>query len=158
MINSVYLRSFTKQELILNDNETRIVLLFIFGSSEKQFIESMVISDAARGFAQGLLIEAIDSSYAIGFVEAIFRSTANPTQSAVRVFKSFGKKAIKHWFKHAQMQDLRDVQIYDFVRTEVARNFKTSLRLINGIALLDMKYHKLVSYNKPSNGNLLVWG
>jgi len=56
------------------------------------------------------------------------------------------------------MQDLRDVQIYDFVRTELARNFKTSLRLINGIVLLDMKYHKLVSYNKPSNGNLLVWG
>jgi len=92
MSNSVYLRSFTKQELILNDNETRIVLLFIFGSSEKQFIESMVISDAARGFVQGLLIEAIDSSYAIGFVEAIFRSTTNPTQSAVRVFKIFGKK------------------------------------------------------------------
>lgn len=90
------LRKFKKDELILNEEETRIVLKFIFEPADHGIIESLTVNDTVREFTQGLLIEAIDASYVIGFVEAIFRSATNPTKGAIKILKSFGKKQQKN--------------------------------------------------------------
>ncbi|MBI3561650.1 MAG: hypothetical protein HY080_08050 [Gammaproteobacteria bacterium] len=47
-----------------------------------------------REFAQGLLVEAIDASYAMGFVEIIFRGAYfKPGKSATSFLKTFARKA-----------------------------------------------------------------
>lgn len=73
----VYLREFKKDELIFDEAETVIVLKFIFKNSHA-LIDRLIINDRVRGFAQGLLLEAVDASFALGFVEALFHATANP--------------------------------------------------------------------------------
>jgi len=158
MAKYMQLRRFKKEELIFSIDETKIILKFIFGSPDSNLIESMTITDPVREFAQGLLVEAIDASYAIGFVEAIFRSTANPSKGAIKILKSFGKKATKHWFKHATVHDLQNVKVYDFIRNEIARRFRTPLRILASTASLDNQPGAFLSYNKPPGGILKAWG
>jgi len=152
------LREFKKDELLLNEEETTIILKFIFESVDYEYIDKLTINDAVRGFAQGLLLEAIDASYAVGFVEAIFRSTANPTKGAVTIIKSFAKKALKHWFKHATANDLHDVKIYEFIRLELARKFRDSLRLVVASVTVTKQPSAFLAYEKPVKGGLKVWG
>lgn len=99
MSNFRHLRQFKPEELLFNEDETRIVLKFIFAPTDHELIDSLPMSDALREFAQGLLVEAIDASYAVGFVKAIQESAANPTKGAREILKSFAKKAAIHWFK-----------------------------------------------------------
>ena len=152
------LRQFNSEELILNEEETRIVLKFIFKPTDHELIDSLPMSDYLRGFAQGLLLEAIDASYAVGYVKGLFRSTANPTKGAISVLKSFGKKAARHWFKHASRRDLRDVKIYDFVRNFIAERFRFKLQDFLAQKELDKHTGASLAYKKPSQGRLKVWG
>ena len=153
MSNSIHLKQFSSDELVLNESETRTVLKFFWPqeSTAHRIENSLVVTDDVRAFAQGLLVEAIDASYAVGFVEAIFRSTANPTRGAVKVFKDFGKRATKRWFKNARANDLTNVQIYDFVRNDISRYFRVKMRdHLNGQAALDRDRPvvALLSYSK----------
>lgn len=153
-----HLRQFKQEELLFNEEETRVVLKFIFEPVDHALIESLTVNDSVRGFAQGLLIEAIDASYAIGFVEAIFRSTTNPAKGAIKILKSFGKKAKKHWFKHALVHDLQDVKVYEFVRLEIARRFRTPLRILASTASLEKQPGAFLAYEKPTCGFSKAWG
>jgi hypothetical protein len=96
------------------------------------------LSDADRAFAQGLLVEAIDASYDMGFVEIIFRSFAYkvaPSFDQLKdLIKDFLKQAAEHWFKHATRQDLQNPAIYESVRSTLARNFRSvwAIRVATG--------------------------
>jgi len=109
MSNYKKLRQFETEELLFNEKETRIVLKFIFKPIHHEFIDSLPMSDYLRGFAQGLLVEAIDASYAIGYVHGLFRSTKNPVKGALKILKNFGVKANQNWFKHASVHDLQNL-------------------------------------------------
>lgn len=50
-----------------------------------------------------------------------------PLTHAGKLIKGFGKKAAKHWFKHAKGVDLMDAEIYEAVRVEISRRFRTDL-------------------------------
>lgn len=152
------LLKFKEKELLFDEEKTRIVLKFIFEPVDHKVIESLTVNDEVRGFAQGLLIEAVDASYAVGFVEAIFRSTANPTKGAIKILKSFAKKAAKHWFEYATANDLQDVKVYEFVRLEIARRFRSPLRILAQTASLGKQPGALLAYNKPSHGLSKAWG
>ncbi len=76
------LRTFSSEELLFNEEETRIVLKFIFAPTHHKFIDSLPMSDRLREFAQALLVEAIDASYAIGYVHGLLRSVKNPVKGA----------------------------------------------------------------------------
>lgn len=152
------LRKFKKEELLFDEEETRIILKFIFEQADHGVIKSLNVNDEVRGFAQGLLVEAIDATYTVGFVGALFRSIANPTKGAIKILKSFAKKAAKHWFKHATVHDLLDVDVYEFVRLEIARRFRTHLRILASTASLEKQPGAFLAYNKPSNGPAKAWG
>lgn len=83
-----------------------------------------------RGFAQALLVEAIDMSYDMGFIEILFKNfyMKVPTdfKDIQEMVKSFCKEAVKHWFKHATGTDLENPRIYESVRSSVARNFRSA--------------------------------
>ena len=153
------LRQFTSAELLFNDEETRMVLKFIFNPVDHALIDSLPMSDSLKGFAQGLLVEAIDASYAVGYVAKIFESTANPVKGVVNILKSFGKKAAKHWFKHASVHDLQSVKIYDFVRDEIVRRFRHPLQ-INFLASnkVNGQSGAFIAYTVPAHGIIKSWG
>jgi hypothetical protein len=151
------LRKFSDNELLFDEKETRVILKFIFEPADFDFIESLTMSDSIRGFTQGLLVEAIDASYAIGFVDAIFRSTTNPTKGALAIIKEFSKKALKHWFKHATVNDLQKVKVYDFVRLHIANQFRKPLRVLVYTASKETAQGAFLVYKQPANGLPKVW-
>lgn len=58
---SVHLKKFSADELILTESETRTILQFFWPDepTASRIEESLIINDRVRGFAQGLLVEAI---------------------------------------------------------------------------------------------------
>ncbi|WDE03451.1 hypothetical protein SG34_018905 [Thalassomonas viridans] len=152
------LRQLSADELLFNEQETRIILKFIFKPADHELIDSLPMDNYLKGFAQGLLVEAINASYAVGYVEAIFRSTANPTQGAVDVLKKFGREASKLWFKHASAHDLQDVKIYDFVRDHIALAFRSTLRNFLADVELGESPGAFIVYKMPTQGHIKVWG
>lgn len=157
MSNYKQLRQFSSEELFLNEGDTRIVLKFIFKPTDHELIDSLPMSDYLRGFAQGLLVEAIDASYSVGYVRALFESTANPAKGAMSIIKKFGKKAMKLWFKHTSVHDLQNVKIYDFVRDNIARVFRTQLRDFLTGTKLDNIPGGFLAYKVPSKGFVNRW-
>lgn len=150
------LRQFKPEELLFDEAETRVVLKFIFKPTDHPLIDSLPMSDALREFAQGLLIEAIDASYAVGFVHAIWRSSANPTKGAVEILKRFAVRASLHWFEHATAHNLVDVKVYQFVLDRLAETFRDPLH--DFVATLNKRRGAFVAYQKPEHGILRAWG
>ena len=77
----IHLRKFKKEELIFNNDETVVILKFIFKKNHN-LIDNLKINDSIREFAQGLLLEAVDASYALGFVHSLFGGVFNPGAGA----------------------------------------------------------------------------
>jgi hypothetical protein len=148
------LRKFTESELLFDEAETRLILKFIF-KNKHSLIDGMQITNKVREFAQGLLVEAVDASYALGYVEALFRATANPAAGVRKILKKFAKKAIKHWFKHATADNLMDIKIYEVVRNQLAYNFGRILVLhSNGLAKKSQENAAYVAYQSTMDGSV----
>ena len=157
MNNYIHLQKFKKEELIFDVEETKIILRFIF-KSRHNLIDNLEINDRVREFAQGLLLEEIDASYAFGFVDMLFRAPMNPGASAKQILTKFGKKALKHWFKHATTKDLTQIKIYDRVRERLAENFGRILIMYsNGTAMESISNAGFVAYDNSSKSHA-VWG
>ena len=106
-------------DLVFNDDETRQILHF-FWPSQSATIGQMVIDTESRRLAQTALVAAIDGSYAMGYVEAMFRTLARPGSGIKAMGKKLAKRFVKHWWKHATQNDLNDIQIYESVRAAIA--------------------------------------
>jgi len=120
------LRHFTESEVKLSQQDAFRVLRFFW---LEPGVPPSQLTIADQGFAQALLVEGIDRSYDMGYVELIFRSFYGkiPTSfaSIADMVKSFAKVAAKHWFEHATGKDLESPKIYDNVRNQLAINFKS---------------------------------
>ena len=152
------LRQFKTEELLFNEEETRIALKFIFKPTDHALIDSLPLSDRLREFAQGLLVEAIDASYAVGFVKALREAAANPAKGAREILKSFGRKASKLWFKHATVHDLMNVKVYQFVLDALARSFRNTLPDYFAGARPNKPVGAFVAYQIPTHGILKASG
>jgi len=153
----VNLRKFKESELIFDDEETKIILKFFFTTMHSQ-ISVMQVTKRVREFAQGLLLEAVDASYSLGFIDALFGSSINPGAGAMKVIKKFAKKAFKHWFKHANEDDLLKIKIYDIVRQRIESNFGTIMQMyISGAAMINLPHTVAFDYDEPTVGSK-IWG
>ncbi len=113
------LRHFQPNELLFNDQESIAILNFFF-------LDSLVppaVTNKDREFAQALLVEAIDSSYYMSWIEKLWRFGSKPSASLKGISKELRKLAqaevrrrISKWFKHATEADLLDAKIYETVR------------------------------------------
>ncbi|MDB5373880.1 MAG: uncharacterized protein JWP04_2522, partial [Belnapia sp.] len=87
-------------------------------------------TEADVNFAQGLLVEAIDATCAMGYVEIIFDNffmkVPRDLNNLLGMLKKVAKAAAKHWWKHATDKDLADPKIYETVRVSLARNFRST--------------------------------
>jgi hypothetical protein len=124
------LQHFSGAEIKLTKEEAFRILRFFW---IEPGIDPGNLTDSDAAFAQALLVEAIDSSYAMGYVELVYENFFGkvPTSfSALKdTVKSFAKAAAKHWFKHATRKDLEDPKIYESVRRTLAYNFGSAWRI-----------------------------
>jgi hypothetical protein len=137
-----------KINLVFNESETREILAF-FWPSQMSSIQSLVITDTIREFAQGLLIVAVDASYAMGYIDVIINVMIKrkPGSSVKSLVTKLVKKNVKHWWKHATQKDLLDAKIYETVRAAIALKQKTQFYMyLDGLA-----------QNKPSNPSSFVF-
>jgi hypothetical protein len=156
---SAYLKNFQDSELIFDEQETRQILIFFF-PDDKSTIDNATINNNIRNFAQGLLVEAVDASYAMGYIEALFKSVCR-FKGPADFTKTFAKKAMRHWFEHATQQDLMRVKIYESVRSPLTRNFRSEfLMKINGIAKVKGRstYAALKPQNYAKSSHEILWG
>ncbi len=122
----MYLRDFSPDELIFDQQECFAILRFFFVDVGIQ-AASLTVRD--RSFAQALLVEAVDASYKMGYAEIIFDRFFGKTSVSLadmrKLAQSFLKHAAERWFKHATRSDLRDPKIYESVRASLARNARS---------------------------------
>jgi hypothetical protein len=127
----VGLRRFGEGEIYLSQHEAWTLLKFFWPYlrlTEKELTPSDI------NFAQGLLVEAIDASYKMGYVHIVydtFYAKVPGSLAGVKsLIKSFAKKAARHWFKHVTARtNFDDVEIYDAVRGQLAVNFKSIVEI-----------------------------
>jgi hypothetical protein len=120
------LKRFAPAEIKLTQEEAARVLKFFFPDEP---IDPGLLTDNDRNFAQGLLVEAIDASTEMGFVEVLYDKTfmKPPTDfSFIKdLAKALCKQALKDWFRHATGKDFTDPKIYESVRRTIRRNFRS---------------------------------
>lgn len=123
------LRNFTEAELIFDEQETKEILIFFF-DADQQLVESKKITSELRNLAQGLLVAAVDASYAMGWVEMAFSWSANPGAGFKKAVQKLARSAARHWFKHLKHgQSLINAKIYDSVRNQLTLNFRSYFRV-----------------------------
>ncbi|HYH14961.1 MAG TPA: hypothetical protein VD794_07070 [Flavisolibacter sp.] len=123
----MYLRKFQDHELILTNEEAQKVLAFFFGES----FSNDQLTKEDIGFAQALLIEAIETSNKISFIDDFMRKfmwQPPASYTYIRdVVKFFIKKSVSYWWKESSIKemDLEKVMIYESVRNTIAQRFRS---------------------------------
>jgi hypothetical protein len=131
----VTLRNFSEHELIFDETETKDILKFFF-QHHRQRIDAATVTTGLRNFAQGLLVEAVDATYALGYVEILLTAFYNPGSGMKKALMKAGRNATRHWFKHATDHDLHNAKIAEAVRRQLSYAFATSMQeMIDGLAL-----------------------
>jgi hypothetical protein len=120
---------FKPDEILLSDQEVLATLNFFFPSAPFKREE---INHEIRSFAQALLVEAVDRSYEMAFIEILkdvflYRPVVDFVKLKSMV-ESFLKKAAKHWFKHFT-GDIRKLKIYEAVRLKIIQNFRSTVEI-----------------------------
>ena len=147
----------SQADLLFDESETRSILRFYWPQYAAELGE-LEITDAVRLFAQQLLIVGIDSSYALGFMEQLLKMYLQP-RAGFAGLKSMGMKLarryLQHWWKHAKQEDLENPRVAEAVRSTVARNFATDVKMvIENVAYTP----RMRSFSVATSGPSDVWG
>ncbi|MGE0014073.1 MAG: hypothetical protein AB7S62_17810 [Azoarcus sp.] len=130
----VTLRPFAENELIFDETETKDILKFFFLHLRER-IDTVSMTTELRNFAQGLLVEAIDATYALGYLEILFRASYNPGSGMSKALSKIGRKGARLWFKHGTQADLLRTKISSRVRDQLAHSFASIFpMMLEGIA------------------------
>jgi hypothetical protein len=120
------LQHFRKDQFIISRQQAARVLRFMFPDQQ---VSEPQLSDEDIGFAQALLIEAVDSSREMGYVQILFEKAAYKVPTDFSFIKDLAKelckRALQNWFRHATRKDLSDPQIYEMVLNTLRRNFRS---------------------------------
>ncbi|HDY7752459.1 TPA: hypothetical protein RQL25_002539 [Vibrio vulnificus] len=128
------LRVFQESEIIFNEEEAREILIRFFPANRNEIMTASITVEL-RGFAQALLLEAIDASFSIGIVQGLWESTLNPRTPLKKIIEKLITSLGPHFFHHATTQDLRKVKIYQFVVDALTVKFqRVFILMLSGIA------------------------
>lgn len=128
-VQLVELRRFSETELIFDQQETKDILKFFF-VADRPGIDAAEITSELRNLAQGLIVEGVDATYAMSWIELTFRWVAHPSLGMRKALQKLARRAMRHWFKHLKTQSLHDAEIYERVRDQLARNFRSPFHII----------------------------
>jgi hypothetical protein len=126
------LKHFSKDEIRIRPDQAARILRFFFPD---QPVTSVTDEDVE--FAQALLVEAIDASNEMSYVQILADKTLRPVADfgfIKDLAKEFCKQAYKNWFRHATGKDLADPKIYESIRRTISRNWRSawSIRIATG--------------------------
>lgn len=120
------LKHFSPSELLLDRAEAARVIGFFWPD---QSVSAPNFTTEDRAFAQALLVEAIERSYDLSYVELLFKSfymkVPASFDSVRKMVQKFAREALKIWFKHATPADLLHPEIYESVRSTLSLRFKS---------------------------------
>jgi hypothetical protein len=129
------LQHFAPTDLRMSPEQAQRVLRFFFPD---QPIDASSLTQDDIAFAQGLLIEAVDASAEMSYVNVLYDKAFMklPTDYSFLkdVASSLCRQAARNWFHHVSGEALRNPQIYESVRVQLARNFRSVwvLRMATG--------------------------
>jgi hypothetical protein len=116
---------FKPSEIVLSNREVLATLNFFFPTAPFRLEE---LNDEIKSFAQALLVEAVDRSYEMGYVQILSDMFLyRPVVDFVKLrsmIEEFVKKAAKHWFRHS-IGDIRKLKIYESVRLTIVQKFRS---------------------------------
>jgi hypothetical protein len=153
------LRDFTDAELIFDERETKDTLKFFF-QADRQQIDALQVTNEMRSLAQGLLVEGVDATYAMGWIELTFRWVAYPGSGVKQALRKLAVRAARHWFKHLRTESLIDAKIYERVRDQLGRGFRSPFQIIiqaQSQSRGNARLAAFVNYGAP-NRNDRAWG
>jgi hypothetical protein len=120
------LQHFPAREIVLTQEEAFHVFRFFWPDCN---LHPGQLTETDREFAQALLIEAIDASERMSWIEALFRAAARPNADVRSILKKMAAHALKKWFTNLAPRDILNQDIYEAVRATLARNFRSIVRL-----------------------------
>jgi hypothetical protein len=115
---------------VLNAGEAHAILSWVFGNVS---VKPANLSEKDQCFAQAMLMEMLNKSFAMGFVEALLRAAAKIPAGPMKVITTFLKGAGKNLVTYKDKDDLKkmteDPKIYKSILETLARNFKSAWKL-----------------------------
>lgn len=105
---------FSENELYLDDMQASKVLDF-FGFSTI----GTIITMRDREFAQALLVEAIDASRSMWYIQTLYDSASKPNSSVQSIMTAFAQKSLMRWFKSKVSAKRSKVVIYESVKNTI---------------------------------------
>lgn len=121
------LRKFASSEIVLSRMEAWQVLVFFFGGNASTVPGWLTDNDCS--FAQALLIEAVDASHRMSWVQKLWSSTVNPSASVGSILRKLALKAAKDWFTSAEPTDLKKAKIYTMVKNQLTANWRSAWQI-----------------------------
>ena len=109
-----YFLHFSENEIYLDDMQASKILDF-FGFTTT----GTVITKIDREFAQALLVEAIDASRSMWYIQTLWDSASKPNSSVESIIKAFAKKSITKWYKSKGASKEAKVAIYNSVKNTI---------------------------------------
>lgn len=126
----ISLKKFSESEIYISKHDAWTILTFFWPAAQ---LTQGELTEQDINFSQGLLVEAIDASYKMGYVHLLYDSFYGKVPGSFteigKICKSFVKKAAKHWFKHLGRKKLSEAEIYVAVRNQLAANFRSVLEV-----------------------------
>jgi hypothetical protein len=117
----VALRHFSPAEVVITREQAARILRFFFPGQPPTPSE---LTNEDISYAQALLIEAVDASTEMGYVQILydkaFMKVPTDLSFIKDIAKALVKQAGKNWFRHATGKDLSDPTIYEAIRKTIS--------------------------------------
>jgi hypothetical protein len=111
------------KRVIIRNTEAHQIIGWLFSKTPSVPAHNFTKEDC--GFAQAMLVEMIDKSFAIGFIESLFRASAKLPSGPKKVIIAFLKGAGKNLVKYKDKDDLNEMMkkpvIYKMAKSQMAR-------------------------------------
>jgi hypothetical protein len=118
------LQKFKSDDILFSDKECWQILVFFFGGNSGISVNSLTDND--KSFAQAILIQVIDLSYSMGWIECLFKETMKLEPSIKGIVKALAKKSVKDWWKKTPLDKIEGQEIYLSVKNDLTRKWHTS--------------------------------
>ena len=114
------------KKIALKPLQAHAIITWLYG---KTSVAAKDFTTEDCGFAQAMLVEMLNASFAMGFVEALFRAAAKLPSGPKKVITTFLKGAGKNLVKYKDKDDLAEMMkkpvIYKAAQAQMARASKS---------------------------------
>lgn len=114
------------KKIVLKPQQAHAIITWLYG---KTSVTAKEFTKEDCGFAQAMLVEMLNASFAIGFIEALFRAAAKVPSGPKKVITTFLKGSGKNLVKYEDKDDLTEMMkqpvIYKMAKNQMARAAKS---------------------------------